>query len=76
MTSPARKFGTVLPAIETRTDVRVVGAELYLLPVHTRVPLKFGAETLQTVTCARVRLQVRDRGGRTASGWGETPLSV
>jgi L-alanine-DL-glutamate epimerase-like enolase superfamily enzyme len=76
MTSPARKFGTVSPAIETRTDVRVVGADLYLLPVQTRVPLKFGAETLHTVTCARVRLQVRDRAGRTATGWGETPLSV
>jgi L-alanine-DL-glutamate epimerase-like enolase superfamily enzyme len=58
------------------TDVRVIGAELYLLPVHTRMPLKFGPETLTTVTCARVRLTVAGRGGRTAEGWGETPLSV
>lgn len=59
-----------------RTDLRVTGAELYLLPVRTRIPLKFGTETLTSVTCARVRLEVRDRNGRTACGWGETPLSV
>lgn len=58
------------------TDVRVVGAELYLLPVETRVPLKFGPETLTSVTCARVRLQVEGRDKQTAWGWGETPLSV
>jgi L-alanine-DL-glutamate epimerase-like enolase superfamily enzyme len=28
------------------------------------------------VTCARVKLTVRDARGRTAEGWGETPLSV
>jgi L-alanine-DL-glutamate epimerase-like enolase superfamily enzyme len=44
--------------------------------VRTRVPLKFGPETLTSVTCARVRIQVQDRAGRTATGWGETPLSV
>lgn len=58
------------------TDVRISGAELFLLPVRTRVPLKFGPETLTSVTCARVRLQVTDHAGRTAWGWGETPLSV
>ncbi|HMO66481.1 MAG TPA: hypothetical protein PKE47_14885 [Verrucomicrobiota bacterium] len=58
------------------TDVRVVAARLHLLPVRTRMPLKFGAETLTEVTCARVRLTVADRSGRTAEGWGETPLSV
>lgn len=58
------------------TDVRITGAELYLLPVRTRVPLKFGPETLTSVTCARVRVQVTDRKGRLAWGWGETPLSV
>jgi L-alanine-DL-glutamate epimerase-like enolase superfamily enzyme len=57
-------------------DARVVGCELYLLPVATRVPLKFGAEALTSVTCARVRLRVAGRDGRTADGWGETPLSV
>lgn len=58
------------------TDARVVGAELHLLPVTTRVPLKFGTEALTSVTCARVRLRVAGRDGRTAEGWGETPLSV
>ncbi len=58
------------------TDIRIIGAQLYLLPVRTRVPLKFGPETLTEVVCARVRLTVRDGRGRTAHGWGETPLSV
>jgi L-alanine-DL-glutamate epimerase-like enolase superfamily enzyme len=40
------------------------------------VPLKFGPETLTHVTCARVCVKVADRQGRTAEGWGETPLSV
>ncbi|MEX0642040.1 MAG: hypothetical protein WD468_05035, partial [Pirellulales bacterium] len=79
MSHPARQnqpSTPIVPAVEKRTDIRVVGAALYLLPVHTRVPLKFGSETLTSVTCARVRLEVRDREGRTACGWGETPLSV
>ena len=59
-----------------RTDIRVVGSRLHLLPVETRVPLKFGAETLTSVTCARVSLTVRDQTGRRATGWGETPVSV
>jgi L-alanine-DL-glutamate epimerase-like enolase superfamily enzyme len=58
------------------SDVRVVGVELYFLPVETRTPLKFGTETLTSVTCARVRMIVADRAGRTMDGWGETPLSV
>jgi L-alanine-DL-glutamate epimerase-like enolase superfamily enzyme len=58
------------------TDVRVISARLYLLPVQTRVPLKFGAETMTHVTCARVCLRVRGRDGRESDGWGETPLSV
>lgn len=58
------------------TDVRVIAAELYFLPVRTRMPLKFGSETLTSVTCARVRLTVQDRRGRIAEGWGETPLNV
>jgi len=58
------------------TDIHPIGAELYFLPVQTRVPLKFGPETLTHVTCARVRLRVADGKGRTADGWGETPLSV
>ena len=55
--------------------MRVVAAELYFLPVPMRVPLKFGAQVLTEVTCARVRLTVED-GGKRAEGWGETPLNV
>ena len=58
------------------TDIQAVEAEVYLLPVTMRVPLKFGAETLTSVICVRVSLQVQDAAGRRAVGWGETPLSV
>ena len=58
------------------TDACVLGARLFLLPIPTRVPLKFGTETLAHVTCLRVQVQIRDRAGCTAFGWGETPLSV
>ncbi|MBP7827600.1 MAG: hypothetical protein KA236_13735 [Verrucomicrobia bacterium] len=58
------------------TDIQPIGAELYFLPVQTRVPLQFGSETLTTLTCARARVCVADAAGRTATGWGETPLSV
>jgi L-alanine-DL-glutamate epimerase-like enolase superfamily enzyme len=58
------------------TDIHVIGAELYFLPIKTRVPLKFGPETLTEVTCARARVWVEDEHGRKAEGWGETPLSV
>src|SRR5881394_1980772 len=58
------------------TDIHTTGAALYFLPVETRMPLKFGPETTTSVTCARVRLVVTDSQGRTAEGWGETPLSV
>ncbi|MGO8674305.1 MAG: enolase C-terminal domain-like protein [Limisphaerales bacterium] len=55
---------------------RIVSARLYFLPVQTRVPLKFGHETLTSVTCARAALRVVDAEGNRAEGWGETPLSV
>jgi L-alanine-DL-glutamate epimerase-like enolase superfamily enzyme len=72
----AKKHGLDLNAPQKLTDVRVVSVELFLLPVRTRMPLKFGPETLTSVTCARVRIGVEDRTGRQAFGWGETPLSV
>jgi L-alanine-DL-glutamate epimerase-like enolase superfamily enzyme len=58
------------------TDVSVRAAELFLLPTHLRVPLKFGAQVVTQALCARVRVRVEDRQGRSAEGWGETPLSV
>lgn len=57
-------------------DVVPVAASLYFLPITMRMPLKFGPEITTEVTCARVRLTVADSHGRTAEGWGETPLSV
>lgn len=58
------------------TDIRVTGARLYFIPIRMRLPLKFGTETVTSVTCARASVRVADRQGRTAEGWGETPLSV
>ncbi|MBM4044243.1 MAG: hypothetical protein FJ279_03950 [Planctomycetes bacterium] len=58
------------------TDVHAKAASLCFLPVETRVPLKFGPETMTHVTCARVRLRAEDASGHSAEGWGETPLSV
>ena len=58
------------------SDIRVIGASVYFIPVKTRIPLKFGPETLTYVTCARVMVRVQDRNGKIAEGWGETPLSV
>lgn len=58
------------------SDVRVLETELTFIPVATRMPLKFGAQTVTRAVCARVRVRVEDRTGRSAEGWGETPLSV
>lgn len=65
-----------VPGTGRGTDIQCTGASLYFLPVQTRVPLKFGREVLDSVTCARVRLRVQSQDGRVAEGWGETPLSV
>ena len=58
------------------TDIRIVNVELFFIPVQTRMPLKFGAESLDSVTCARARITVEKRDGSRSVGWGETPLSV
>ncbi len=58
------------------TDIRVVGTKLYFLPIENRIPLKFGHETVTSVTCARACVTVADTRGRRAEGWGETPLGV
>ena len=57
-------------------DIRIRAVSWYALPVRTRVPLKFGRDTLTEVVCARVRLTVARADGRRGEGWGETPLSV
>ena len=76
MDSVQTRHGRAAARAGKSTDARLIGAELYLLPVATRMPLQFGSETLRTVTCARVRVTLQGRGGRTAEGWGETPLNV
>ena len=58
------------------TDISTRAVDLYFIPVQTRVPLKFGAETLTSVVCARACVTVANRQGQKAQGWGETPLSV
>jgi len=42
------------------TDIRIADAELYFLPVKTRMPLKFGAESLESVVCARAKITVEN----------------
>ena len=59
-----------------QNDVTPCKVDLYFLPVATRLPLKFGAETVTAITCARVNIVVQDTHGNHAAGWGETPLSV
>lgn len=56
--------------------VRIREVQLWFLPVKHRIPLKFGAQTVWRVTCARVRVVVENARGYCAEGWGETPLSV
>ncbi|MHC4529150.1 MAG: hypothetical protein ACYS29_14835, partial [Planctomycetota bacterium] len=58
------------------TDVTPVSVDLYFIPVETRIPFKFGRETLTSVVCARVCITVTNGQGQKAQGWGETPLSV
>jgi L-alanine-DL-glutamate epimerase-like enolase superfamily enzyme len=58
------------------TDVRVIDARLYFLPLKMRVPLKFGAETVDQITCVRVCVTVTNKDGVQAKGWGETPISA
>ena len=58
------------------TDIQVSAAEVHFLSSPMRVPLKFGPETVTSAVFLRVKVTVHDDKGRTAIGWGETPLSV
>ena len=40
-----------------KRGINPVTTELYFLPVETRVPFKFGHETLTSVACARVHME-------------------
>lgn len=59
-----------------KSDIFPTEAAVYFLPIQNRVPLKFGAETVTRVTCARVSMRVANAAGKSAAGWGETPLNV
>ncbi len=56
--------------------MEIIDSALYFIEIPMRVPLKFGAQTLTEVSCARVAVRVRGDAGREVVGWGETPLSV
>jgi L-alanine-DL-glutamate epimerase-like enolase superfamily enzyme len=58
------------------TDIRITASTVHFLPVTLRVPLKFGPETTTSVVCLRASVVVKNKAGATATGWGETPLSV
>jgi L-alanine-DL-glutamate epimerase-like enolase superfamily enzyme len=65
--------------MSTRTkDVKLGAVELWFIPVEMRVPLKFGAQVVEQVVCARTSVRVERLDGKNtpATGWGETPLSV
>lgn len=55
---------------------RVREVSLYFLPIEMRVPLKFGAQVVDSVVCARTRVVIEGNDGSKAEGWGETPLAV
>jgi L-alanine-DL-glutamate epimerase-like enolase superfamily enzyme len=57
-------------------DVTVRGCDLFFCPIATRVPLKFGPEVTTRVVEARASITVAGTDGRSATGWGETPLSI
>lgn len=57
-------------------SARIREVRLHFLPVEMRVPLKFGAQVLRSVICARASVTVEGADGKTATGWGETPLAV
>jgi L-alanine-DL-glutamate epimerase-like enolase superfamily enzyme len=62
--------------MDKSTDVRVAGVTLYFLPVTLRMPLKFGSMVTREITYARAKVAVVDRAGKSAVGWGETPLAA
>jgi L-alanine-DL-glutamate epimerase-like enolase superfamily enzyme len=62
--------------VSSKNNVQIDSVSVIYLPVEMRMPLKFGAESVSSVTCIRVAVTVAGAEGRVATGWGETPLSV
>lgn len=59
-----------------QSAMKITEVSLYFLPATMRVPLKFGNQVLDSVTCARAKITVEGKDGKTAVGWGETPIAV
>lgn len=63
--------------MSTKTsDVRVCSVQITKIPVKLRVPLKFGTAAVDDISCVRVKMEVENRQGKRAIGWGETPMSA
>jgi len=58
------------------TDIQTKATAVYFLPVEARIPYRFGTEELKSVICVRTRVEVENRAGKRATGWGEAPLSA
>ncbi len=78
LSRPATKIDLSLPCITmpTSKSAKIREVSLHFLPIEMRVPLKFGAQVVDSVTCARARVVLEGADGTTATGWGETPLAV
>ena len=55
--------------------IRPSRSALYFIDVRAQVPFRFGKETLERVTCARVMCEVEEASRGPFQGWGESPLS-
>ena len=56
--------------------IRPSRSALYFIDVRAQVPFRFGKETLERVTCARVMCEVEEASRGPIQGWGESPLSA
>lgn len=48
--------------------MKIKDIQLYFLPVNFRVPLKFGAQVMEHVTCARTKVTLEDENGNLSEG--------
>ncbi len=57
-------------------SIRPSRLALYFIDVRAKAPFRFGKETLERVTCARVMFEVEEVSRGPFQGWGESPLSA
>lgn len=57
-------------------SIRPSRLALYFIDVRAKAPFRFGKETLEWVTCARVMFEVEEVSRGPFRGWGESPLSA